>query len=82
VKDGETIVIGGLTQQQEYKTRTKIPVLGDIPILGTLFQGTKASRTNSELLIFVTPHILTDSGRLKDEAAEQRIRERMLPKTP
>lgn len=78
VKDGETIVIGGLTQQQEYKTRTRIPVLGDIPVLGTLFQGTKTSRINSELLIFVTPHLLTDQGRLKDEAQEQRIRQRML----
>jgi len=82
VKDGETIVIGGLTQQQEYKTRTKIPLLGDLPILGTLFRGTKTSRINSELLIFVTPHILTDTGRLKDAAEEQRLRERMLPKTP
>jgi type IV pilus assembly protein PilQ len=82
VKDGETIVIGGLTQQQEYKTRTKIPLLGDLPVLGTLFRGTKTSRINSELLIFVTPHILTDTGRLKDAAEEQRLRERMLPKTP
>lgn len=80
VRDGETIIIGGLTQRQEYKTRTKIPILGDIPLLGTLFQGTKTSRINSELLIFVTPHILTDTGRLKDEAAEQKIREKMLPR--
>lgn len=78
VKDGETIVIGGLTQRQEYQTRTKIPLLGDLPILGSLFQGTKTNRINSELLIFVTPHVLTDQGRLKDEAQEQRIRQKML----
>lgn len=78
VKDGETIVIGGLTQRQEYQTRTKIPLLGDLPILGSLFQGTKTNRINSELPIFVTPHVLTDQGRLKDEAQEQRIRQKML----
>jgi len=74
VKDGETVMIGGLTQRQDYKTRTRVPILGDIPILGALFQSTKTSSTTSELVVFVTPHILTDAGRLKDEAKEQETR--------
>jgi type IV pilus assembly protein PilQ len=77
VKDGETVMIGGLTQRQDYKTRTKVPILGDIPILGALFQSTKTNSISSELVVFVTPHILTDRGRLKDEAKEQELRERL-----
>ncbi|MBM3493561.1 MAG: hypothetical protein FJX72_04455 [Armatimonadetes bacterium] len=77
VKDGETVMIGGLTQRQDYKTRTKVPLLGDIPLLGALFQSTKTSSVNTELVVFVTPHILTDNGRLKDEAKEKAIRERL-----
>ena len=75
VRDGETIMIGGLTQKQEYRTRSKVPILGDIPLLGALFQTVKVSNINSELVLFVTPHILTDTGRLKDEAAEKAIRD-------
>lgn len=77
VKDGETVMIGGLTQRQDYRTRTKVPILGDIPILGALFQSAKTSSVNSELVIFVTPHILTDRGRLQDDAKEQAIRDRL-----
>jgi len=74
VKDGETVMIGGLTQRQDYRTRKKVPILGDIPILGALFQSTQTSSIDSELVVFVTPHILTDQGRLKDEAKEQETR--------
>ena len=65
VKDGETIIIGGLTQRQEYRTRSKVPFLGDIPLIGLAFRSTKTSTVDSDLVIFVTPHILTDRGRLK-----------------
>jgi len=76
VKDGETIVIGGLTQKQDYVTHTRIPFFGDLPLIGTLFQSRKTSSVNSELVIFITPHILTDRGWLKDEKKEQEIRDR------
>jgi len=78
VKDGETIIIGGLVQRQEYKTRRKVPLLGDIPVIGWLFQSVNTSFIDSELVIFITPHILTDRGRLQDEDQEKAIRERML----
>lgn len=74
VKDGETIMIGGLVQKQEYQTRTKVPILGDIPILGIPFRSRKTSTVDSELVIFVTPRLLTDRGRLKDEAEEAKVR--------
>lgn len=74
VKDGETIVIGGLTQRQEYKTKTRVPFLGGLPFIGNAFRSSKTNTISSELLIFVTPHILTEKGRLKDDAKEQEIR--------
>lgn len=76
VKDGETIVIGGLTQRQEYKTKTRVPLLGGLPFVGNLFRSTKTNTVDSELMIFVTPHILTETGRLKDTAREDDIRKR------
>ncbi|HEY3266487.1 MAG TPA: hypothetical protein VGM37_06150 [Armatimonadota bacterium] len=76
VKDGETIMIGGLTQKQEYRTHTKTPLLGDLPLVGLAFRSTKTNKVNSELVIFVTPHILTDKGRLPDDAKEQALRKR------
>jgi general secretion pathway protein D len=60
VPDETTIVISGLIRQDRLKTENKIPWLGDIPLIGFLFRSTgeKVQRTN--LLIFVTPHIVTD----------------------
>ena len=62
VKDGETLVIGGLIQEQETKSIRKIPVLGDIPILGSAFRSTSNTRSKNELVITVTPRIVTDSA--------------------
>jgi len=78
VRDGETIAIGGLTLQQDFKTKSKVPLLGDLPVLGELFTSHSQTKVNSELVIFITPHILTDLGRLQDEEAENQIRERFL----
>ncbi|MFH1335053.1 MAG: type II and III secretion system protein [Candidatus Zixiibacteriota bacterium] len=62
VKDGETIVIGGLIQKIESNVRRKIPLLGDIPILGLLFSRTDKRVDELETVIFITPHILTEEG--------------------
>lgn len=60
VRDGETIVIGGLISDSLQDTIAKIPILGDIPILGWLFKKKTKSRVRNELLIFVTTHVLPD----------------------
>ena len=60
VRDGETIVIGGLITDTMQDTISKIPLLGDIPILGWLFKKKTKSRVRAELLIFVTTRILPD----------------------
>jgi len=58
IKSGFTLAIGGLLQDQTTKERTKVPVAGDIPILGYLFQQTTNSRSKRNLLIFVTPTVI------------------------
>ncbi len=58
IKSGDTLAIGGLLQDEVTKGRTKVPVLGDIPILGYLFQEKLNSRTKRNLLVFVTPTII------------------------
>lgn len=78
VQDGQTIVIGGLKQQESRDVRTKVPLLGDIPLLGPLFFRTRDRRTtNSELVLFITPHILTDTGHLPAER-EAEMKKRFL----
>ncbi len=58
VRQGETVIIGGLTQHELHSTKTRIPVLGDLPLLGTFFRGENTTETNTELVIFITPKIL------------------------
>jgi len=58
VRDGETVVIGGLIRDSQSKDVYKIPILGDIPLLGLLFRKESVSRKRLELLIFVTPKII------------------------
>jgi general secretion pathway protein D len=58
VRDGETFVIGGLTQENNLKTKSKVPGFGDIPGLGNLFRVSRGTRSKTELYIVITPHIV------------------------
>jgi type IV pilus assembly protein PilQ len=60
VENGGTVVLGGLFQQNDSNVVDKIPFLGDIPFLGNLFKSTTKLSTRTELLIFITPRIITD----------------------
>jgi type IV pilus assembly protein PilQ len=60
VKDGTTVVLGGLRKREVTQEVHKVALLGDIPILGSLFSGVTESVTTSELLIFITPMIVTE----------------------
>ncbi|MDZ4224714.1 MAG: secretin N-terminal domain-containing protein, partial [bacterium] len=60
--DGQTVVLGGLMEDQVRTDLNKIPILGDIPLLGYLFQKRSTDKKKSNLLLFVTPHIIRDSG--------------------
>jgi len=57
LRDGETIILGGLIQATETENIDKFPILGDIPVLGWLFKNRSKIKTNSELVIYLTPRI-------------------------
>jgi type IV pilus assembly protein PilQ len=62
VGDGEVAVIGGLVRDEETRNVGKIPLLGDIPILGNLFKKTSIRHTKNDLMIFIIPHIVPADG--------------------
>lgn len=61
VQSGRTVVIGGLMEDQENREVRKVPLLGDIPLVGALFRRTIIEKSKTELLIFLTPHVVTGS---------------------
>lgn len=61
IKDGETLVIGGMLQEVENKTVHKIPLLGDLPWIGAAFRSTSTSKQKNELVIMITPSIINDN---------------------
>ncbi len=69
VKDGQTVVIGGLMQTTDQLRKTKVPLLGDIPILGELFKSEKQSSVKTELLVILTPYVIPGdaTGRLRQD---------------
>ncbi|MEW6556517.1 MAG: type IV pilus secretin PilQ [Elusimicrobiota bacterium] len=60
VKDGETIVIGGMITDQERNSISQVPLLGDLPVLGSFFKNQHNEKTKTELLVFVTPYIMKE----------------------
>ena len=62
VRDGDSFVIGGLTQDENINNKSKIPVLGDIPLVGQAFRTDRNTRSKTELYIIVTPHIVHRVG--------------------
>jgi len=66
VKDNQTVVIGGLMQEEDKENITKIPVLGDMPILGWLFKTKKLTRNKTNLLVFLNPHVIKEPDHLLD----------------
>lgn len=65
VENGGTVVIGGIYIQEERKTVTKVPLLGDIPILGHMFKKNETTDNRRELLVFITPKIINESLSLR-----------------
>jgi len=60
VENGGTVVLGGIYQQTERNTTSKVPLLGDVPVLGYLFKTNSRTNDKTELLVFITPKIVTD----------------------
>lgn len=70
VKNGQTIVIGGLMRDSMVKSESKVPVLGSIPILGLLFRNKKTTRVKTELIVFIRP-IIVEEGMVEDVFEEE-----------
>ncbi|MBI5632930.1 MAG: type II secretion system protein GspD, partial [Nitrospirae bacterium] len=64
VRDNQTVVISGLMQEKGEEITTKVPLLGDIPYLGYLFKFKSLNKTKTNLVVFLTPHIIRDSADL------------------
>jgi general secretion pathway protein D len=74
VRDQQTVVIGGLMQQKDHTNITTVPILGDIPLLGHLFQYTTKTKVKTNLLVMLTPYIIRDSLDI-EKIRQQRQRE-------
>lgn len=81
VPDGQTVVIGGLMQTQQNISESKIPLLGDIPGLGNLFKRKQKSNAKTELMIFLTPHVIPAASQLAALTAEERANSMLKPKS-
>jgi general secretion pathway protein D len=75
VRDQQTVVIGGLVREAVTNARTKIPILGDIPIIGALFRTTKKTTQKTNLLLVLTPYIVRDQDDLRG-IFERKMQER------
>ena len=61
IKNGETLMLGGLIYEKETQNVSKIPILGDIPALGVFFRNTNNEKQKNELVIMITPRIIDDT---------------------
>lgn len=75
VANQQTIVISGLSRDKEVESKSKIPLLGDLPILGWLFRDTKRSKQKTNLTIFITPYVVREPGDLA-KIYDKKVRER------
>jgi general secretion pathway protein D len=78
MRDGDTAVLGGLIRDEQKEDVYKVPLLGDIPVLGWLFKSTSWSKRKQNLLVFITPKVIRnpeDSGRLVSRKLDERIRD-------
>jgi type II secretory pathway component GspD/PulD (secretin) len=71
VKDGQTIMLGGMLFQEDSRTNRKVPFLGDLPLLGGLFRHKQDVQANSELLIFITPYVIETAEQMLPEARQE-----------
>ena len=65
--DGQTVVLGGLMREDIKQVKEKIPILGNIPLVGALFRSSSEQKMKRNLLIFVTVHLLDPSGKSSDQ---------------
>jgi hypothetical protein len=78
VRDSETLMLGGILFQEKSRIRHKIPLLGDLPLIGGLFQHNTVKMSNNEVIVFITPYVISDAGMTEEaKAALQKSKERL-----
>jgi general secretion pathway protein D len=78
VADGKTIVVGGLIKNSKTVTEAKVPLLGDIPLLGWLFKHKSESTTKTNLLVFITPHLVTKQSQIDSVTQQKKDEQKLL----
>jgi type II secretory pathway component GspD/PulD (secretin) len=81
LQDGQVVIIGGLRRKELTKQNTQIPILGDIPLIGFIFKYTNTVVNNTELIVFLSPHIYKEEEPIPEQAMEKfkEIKERPMP---
>jgi len=69
VRDGATVIIGGLMKDDFTETVTKVPLLGDVPLVGKFFQSSSKTKEKTELMVFLTPHVIRTPEDLNNVSA-------------
>jgi general secretion pathway protein D len=80
VPDGQTVVIGGLMEDQMIESTKKVPILGDIPLLGMAFRHKTKTKAKTELLIFLTPTVAMRTGQLAGMTMTEKNKTELVPK--
>jgi len=73
VQDNQTLLLGGILFQKDSTVIAKVPLFGDLPLIGGLFRHSKIQQTNSELLVFMTPHVIDESAENIPDATQEKI---------
>jgi general secretion pathway protein D len=71
VHDGDTLMLGGILFQENSKIKRKLPLLGDLPLVGGLFQHNDVALTNNEMIVFITPSVISETIELSEKAKQQ-----------
>jgi general secretion pathway protein D len=79
LRDGDTVVLGGLMRDGMMETSKRVPILGSLPLVGFLFRSTTSTNVKSELLVFLTPHIVRTPGEAARLTESEKLR---LPEVP
>ncbi len=82
IMSGATVVIGGLMRDDLVRTTSKVPLLGDVPVIGALFRRTRRTTEKTNLLLFISPHVLTSTQDLAAASARKSAEADLSPERP
>ena len=83
IKDGQVLVLGGLIREDDVKSSSRVPILGDLPLIGKLFRSSSVDKTKNNLMVFIRPIILKDELQITGLTAQRYafMREKQLQKS-